>query len=217
MKTDLPKSIPVHLVRLMIGACLLLTLAAWQQPEALGPGYGIGDAVTDFRLRNVDGRTMALSDFSAAKGAIVVFTANHCPFSRAYEDRLIALHQRYQPLGFPVLAINPNDPAAYEEDSFDNMKLRAREKAFPFPYLLDESQEVARAFGATRTPHVVVLKREGDRFRVQYMGAVDDSSQDASGVTRRFVEDAVNNLLTGKPVSLNTTKSVGCAIKWKGM
>jgi len=217
MKTDLPKPISAPPVRLLLGAYLLLTLAAWQQPEALGPGYGIGDAVADFRLRNVDGRTVALADFSSAKGAIVVFTANHCPFSRAYEDRLIALHQRYQPQGFPVLAINPNDPAAYEEDSFDNMKLRAREKAFPFPYLLDESQEVARAFGATRTPHVVVLRREGDKFTVQYMGAVDDSSQDASGVTRRFVEDAVNNLLTGKPVSLNTTKSVGCAIKWKGM
>lgn len=214
MLPDLPH---VRRFRPLAGLLALLLLAAWQHPDAPEPGYGIGDAVADFRLRNVDGRTVALSDFSAARGAIVVFTANHCPFSRAYEDRLIALHQRYQPLGFPLLAINPNDPAAYEEDSFDNMKLRAREKAFPFPYLLDESQNVARAFGATRTPHVVVLKREGERFTVQYMGAVDDSSQDASGVTRRFVEDAVNNLLTGKPVSLNTTKSVGCAIKWKGM
>lgn len=216
MKTALPKPL---LFRPMVGLLLLLLLVAWQRPvaPAPGPGYGIGDAVADFRLRNVDGRMVALSDFSSGKGAIVVFTANHCPFSRAYEDRLIALHQRYQPLGFPVLAINPNDPAAYEEDSFDNMKLRAREKAFPFPYLLDESQAVARAFGAARTPHVVVLKREGDKFTVQYMGAVDDSSQDASGVTRRHVEEAVNNLLAGKPVSLNTTKSVGCAIKWKGM
>lgn len=217
MKNDLPKPVLAHPVRLLVGAFLLLTSAAWPQPEAADPGYGIGDAVADFRLRNVDGRTVSLADFSAAKGAIVVFTCNHCPFSRAYEDRLIALHQRYQPQGFPVLAINPNDPAAYEEDSFENMKARAREKAYPFPYLMDESQGVARAFGATRTPHAVVLKREGDKFTVQYMGAVDDSSQDASGVTRRYVEDAVNNLLAGKPVSLNTTKSVGCAIKWKGM
>lgn len=82
---------------------------------------------------------------------------------------------------------------------------------------MDESQEVARAFGATRTPHAVVLKRDGDKFTVQYMGTLDDNSQDASGVIRRYVEDAVNNLLAGKPVSLNTTKSVGCAIKWKGM
>jgi glutathione peroxidase-family protein len=214
--TDLPKSFVFRPTRLLLGLMLLSVLGAWRQPEA-APGYGIGDAVANFRLRNVDGTTVSLGDFAQRKGLIVVFTCNHCPFSRAYEDRLIALHQRYQPQGFPVVAINPNDPAAYEEDSFENMKLRAREKAYPFPYLLDESQDVARAFGATRTPHAFVLRRDGDRFTVQYIGALDDNSQDASGVTRRFVEDAVNNLLAGKPVSLNTTKSVGCAIKWKGM
>ncbi len=215
--TDLPKFCLSPPARLLVGTLALLTLGAWQQPETTEPGYGIGDAVANFRLKNVDGGTVSLTDFSRAKGVIVVFTCNHCPFSRAYEDRLIALHQRYQPQGFPVVAINPNDPAAYEEDSFENMKLRAREKAYPFPYLMDENQEVARAFGATRTPHAVVLKRDGEKFIVQYMGTLDDNSQDAGGVTRRYVEDAVNNLVAGKPVSLNTTKSVGCAIKWKGM
>lgn len=207
--------------RLLAGLALMLTLGAGQsvQTEVVGvadpSGYGIGDAVANFRLKNVDGGMVALSDFRNAKGAIIVFTCNHCPFSRAYEDRVIALNQRFMAQGFPVIGINPNDPAAYEEDSFENMKVRAREKNYSFPYLSDESQEVARAFGATRTPHVVVLKREGDKFTVQYLGMIDDNSQDAGGVTRRYVEEAVTNLLAGKPVGLNTTKSVGCAIKWK--
>ncbi|MCY7349953.1 MAG: thioredoxin family protein [Cytophagaceae bacterium] len=208
--------------RLLAGLVMLLTLGAGQQPvqNAAAPlanplGYGIGDAVANFRLKNVDGRTVSLADFKDGKGAIIVFTCNHCPFSRAYEDRVIALNQRFMSQGFPVIGINPNDPAAYEEDSFENMKVRAREKGYSFPYLADETQEVARAFGATRTPYVVVLKREGDKFTVQYMGTIDDNSQDAGSVTHRYVEDAVNNLLAGKPVGLNTTKSVGCAIKWK--
>ncbi len=209
------KPLFVRPARLLAGLPLLLALVAWQQPESAPLGYGIGDAVADFRLKNVDGRTVSLADFPKAKGAIVVFTCNHCPFSRAYEDRVIALNQRFLSQGFPVIAINPNDPAAYEEDSFENMKARAREKSYSFPYLADETQGVSKAFGATRTPHVVVIKREGDKFTVQYIGTIDDNSQDAGGVTRRYVEDAVNNLMAGKPVGLNTTKSVGCAIKWK--
>jgi peroxiredoxin len=178
-------------------------------------GYNIGDAVADFRLKSTEGSLVSLSDYRSSKGLIVVFTANHCPFAKAYEDRLIALDRKYRPAGFPVLAINPNDPSVYEEDSFDNMKVRARAKSYPFAYLFDETQQVAQAFGATRTPHVFVLHRSGERFLVQYIGAIDDSSQDPSGVTKRYVEDAVNNLLTGKPVMLNVTKSVGCAIHWK--
>lgn len=180
-------------------------------------GYGIGDIVTDFRLKSTAGGNFALSENRSVKGYIVVFTCNHCPFSKAYENRIMALDKKYAAQGYPVVAINPNDPSAYEEDSFENMQTVAKAKGYTFVYLQDEAQVVTRAFGATRTPSVYVLKREGDKFTVQYLGGIDDNTQDANSVTKHYVEDAVNNLLVSKPVVVNSTKSVGCAIKWKGI
>lgn len=178
-------------------------------------GYALGDAVSDFKLKNIDGKMMSLADFQSAKGFIIVFTSNHCPFSKSYEDRVIALDRKYASQGFPVITINPNDPDAYEEDSFANMQVRAKEKGYPFPYLTDDTQVVSKAFGAMRTPQAYVLKKEGGKIIVSYIGAIDDNAQDPSGVTKRYVEDAVNNLLVGKPVVTTSTKAVGCAIKWK--
>ncbi len=204
----------------MYRTCLWLFLLAWSTLKAADHpadqrGYNIGETVSNFQLKNVDGRMIGLTEFKSGKGIIVVFTTNHCPYAKAYEDRIIALDVKYRSQGFPVLAINPNDPSAYEEDSYENMKARASTKRYPFPYLFDDTQKVAKNFGASRTPQVYILVREGDKFTVQYMGALDDNSQDPAGVTRRYVEDAVNNLIQGKPVMLNVTKSVGCAIQWK--
>ncbi|GAB3328887.1 thioredoxin family protein [Larkinella ripae] len=179
--------------------------------------YTIGDAVQDFKLKNVDGRLVSLADYKNGKGVILIFTTNHCPFSKIYEERIIALDRKYAPLGFPVVAIQPNDPTAYTEDSFENMKNRAQEKNYPFPYLWDDSQSVAKVFGATRTPEVFVLKHVGDRFTVEYTGALDDNPQNAAGVKRRYVEDAVSNVLSGRPVVTTTTRAIGCAIKWKSV
>ncbi|WP_394993531.1 thioredoxin family protein [Emticicia sp.] len=181
--------------------------------EALG--YNIGDVIADFKLKNINGRMVSLSEFASAKGFIVIFTSNHCPFSKSYEDRVIALDNKYASQGFPVIGINPNDPEAYEEDSFANMQARAKEKGYTYPYLADDTQTVSKMFGAMRTPQVYVLKKEGGKIVVHYLGAIDDNAQDPSGVTKRYVEDAVNNLLTGKPVVTTITKAVGCAIKWK--
>ena len=178
-------------------------------------GYEIGATVVDFKLKNVDDKTVSLSDYKDKKGVIVVFTCNHCPFAKAYEDRIMALDKKYASLGFPVLAIQPNDPVAYEEDSFDRMKARAKEKGYTFPYMIDDDQTVAKAFGAVRTPHVFILKNNGGRFNVEYMGTIDDNAQDPAGVTKRYVEDAVSNIAAGKPVVTTTTKAVGCAIRWK--
>lgn len=183
--------------------------------EASSAGYEVGATVAGFQLKSVDGNTVSLTDFKTQKGVIVVFTCNHCPFAKAYEDRVLALDKKYAGLGYPVVAINSNDVTTYEEDSFENMKIRAKDKNYSFPYLFDESQAVAKAFGATRTPHVYILKNEGSKFTVQYIGTIDDNAQDASGVTKRYVEDAVNNLSTGKPVVVTTTKAVGCAIRWR--
>lgn len=176
--------------------------------------YQLGDKVGDFNLRNVDGKLVSLSDYNTAKGFIVVFTCNHCPFSKAYEDRIIALNNLYASKGYPVIAINPNDPTAYEDDSFENMQARAKEKNYTFPYL-EDTQGVGQRFGAKRTPHVFILQKSGGDNILRYIGTIDDSAQDASGVTKKYVEDAVNNLLNGKPVVTQTTRAIGCAIKWR--
>lgn len=178
-------------------------------------GYQVGDAVANFKLKNVDGRIISLSDFSSSKGVIVVFTSNHCPFAKAYEDRVIALNNKYASQGFPVIAINPSDPGTHMDDSFEKMKERASAKGYNYPYLVDEMQTVARAFGAARTPQVYVISRSNGRFVVQYIGMIDDNPQDPAGATKFYVEEAVGNLIGGKPVVTMSTKPIGCAIKWK--
>ncbi len=178
-------------------------------------GYKAGDKAIDFKLKNTNDKDVSLADFTAAKGFIVVFTCNHCPYSKAYEDRIIALDKKYATLGYPVVAINSNDAVAYPDDSFENMKVRAKEKGFPFPYLWDESQQIAKTYGATRTPHVYILKKEGKDLKVAYIGAIDDNSQDAATVKEKYVETAVNELLKGEEVKTNFTKAIGCTIKWK--
>ena len=185
----------------------LLPVAIAQTPK----GYTIGDAVADFRVKNVDGRTVTLTDYRTQKGLIVVFTSNHCPFSKAYEDRLISLDRGFSPQGYPVLAIMSNNPATYEDNSFENMKIRARDKGYSYVYGLDETQ-VAKAFGATRTPQVYVLKQTNGQFILEYVGTIDDSPQDSASVKRRYVEEAVTSLLAGRPVQSPITKPIGCAI-----
>ncbi|QIP11749.1 thioredoxin family protein [Spirosoma aureum] len=201
---------------LRLSLVLWLTLGASVETFAQLPkGYTIGDAVADFRLKNIDSRTISLGDYRSQKGLIVVFSSNHCPFSKAYEDRLIALDRKFAAQGYPVLAIMPNDPTAYEDDSFENMKNRARDKGYSYAYTMDETQSVARAFGATRTPEVFVLKQTGGQFILEYIGTIDDSPQDGGNVQRRYVEEAVTSLLAGRPVQSPLTKPIGCAIKWK--
>lgn len=178
-------------------------------------GYKIGDYATDFSLKNVDGKVVSMSDYKNVKGIILVFTCNHCPFSKLYEDRIIDLHKKYASKGYPVVALNPNDPVQQPEDSFENMIARAKEKGFPFAYLVDESQKIAATYGATRTPHVYILQKEGQKFKVAYIGAIDDNPKSGADVKKRYVEDAVENLLAGKRVVTNFTKAVGCTIKWK--
>ena len=177
--------------------------------------YEIGDAVADFRLKNVDGKMVALSDYASAKGAIVIFDCNTCPYSRAYNDRIIALNKKYLEKGFPVITINPNDPQMSPGDSYEEMVSQAKRKKYDFPYLVDESQAVTRSFGATNTPHVFVLQKQGSDFKVAYIGTIDNNSRDATAATKKYVEDAVDALLTGKAVPTQNTKAIGCSIKWK--
>lgn len=176
-------------------------------------GYEIGDIATDFKLKNIDGKQVSLSDYSIAKGFIVVFTTNHCPYAKAYENRIVALDKKYKTKGYPVIAINPNNPDKNEQDSFENMQIRAKQKGFTFPYLLDEGQKIYPQYGATKTPHVYILEKENKELIVKYIGAIDDNYQDVNAVEEKFVENAVDELLAGKEVSVKTTKAIGCSIK----
>ncbi len=133
----------------------------------------------------------------------------------AYEDRIVALDKEFKAKGFPVVAINPNDPVQYPEDSYENMKVRAKEKGFTFPYLFDEKQEIFPVYGATKTPHVYLLRNENGKFKVAYIGAIDNSSKDASLATEKYLESALNNLLAGKSPDPAETKAIGCSIKAK--
>lgn len=175
-------------------------------------GYQPGDKATDFKLKSVDGKMYSMSDYKDAKGFIVVFTCNHCPFAVKYEDRVIELAKKYKSKGYVLLAINPNDPAAAPDDSFDKMKVRAKEKGFTFPYLFDEGQKIYPQYGATKTPHVFLLDKN---LIVKYIGAIDDNVEDASAVKEKFLENAIAALEKGQEPDVSLTKAIGCSIKVK--
>lgn len=193
---------------------LLLITASGISAKVANTGYKVGDIVSDFKLKNVDGKTMSLSNFASAKGFIVVFTCNHCPYAKAYESRIIALDKMFASKGYPVIAISPSNPESMPSDSPENMKKRAEEKKYPFPYLADITQETSKTFGAKATPHVYVLQKTAKGNVVQYIGAIDDDTEGAN-IKNKYVENAVNALLTGKTPSVTSTKAIGCSIKYK--
>jgi peroxiredoxin len=196
----------------------IITLAAitlFAVTSAFAQGYKVGDKAASFKLKNTDGKLVSTSDYPSAKGFIIVFTCNHCPYAKAYQDRIIALDKKYKSKGYPVIAINSNDVATNAEDSYENMIVRAKEKGFTFPYLHDETGDVCRKFGATRTPQVFVLEKKGSDLLVRYTGAIDDNSQDAAKVTAPYLANAVEALLAGNTPNPASTKAIGCGISLK--
>lgn len=200
-------------IKIVLSVVVFGLVSAFTINKAVTSGYEVGDKATDFKLKNIDDKEVSLSDYKEAKGFIVVFTCNHCPFAIAYEDRIIALDKKYKKLGYPVIAINPNNPEVQEKDSFELMKVRAKEKGFTFPYLFDEGQKIYPQYGATKTPHVYLLQKTKDGNVVKYIGAIDDNHADESAVKVKYVEDAVDALLKNKEVSVKMTKAIGCSIK----
>ena len=174
-------------------------------------GYQVGDTIEDFSLKNIDGKMVSLANYPDATGFVIIFTCNTCPYSVANEDRIIALDKKYKEAGFPIIAINPNDPKASKGDSFEDMKVRAKEKGFTFPYLLDEGQKVYPKFGATKTPHVYIVSK--NNMQVEYIGAIDNSSRNPDAVTEKYVENAIEALLVLEKPSKTTTRAIGCSIK----
>ncbi len=177
-----------------------------------GDGLAVGDTAPNFSLKNIDGKMVSLDTYKDAKGYVVIFTCNTCPYAVMYEDRIIELHDKYAAKGYPVIAINPNDPEVKPGDSLEKMKQRAADKEFPFAYLFDDGQAVYPAYGATKTPHIYLLDSEKT---VQYIGALDNNPQDAEAVSTRYVEDAIAALEAGKKPATTFTKAIGCSIKVK--
>jgi len=173
----------------------------------------IGQKTPDFRgLVDVSGKKYGLSDFAGKKIVVVIFSCNHCPTVVAYEDRMVQIQRDYAGKGVGLVAINPNDDKKYPEDSYQEMVKRAKAKGFNFPYLRDESQEVARSYGAQRTPEVYVLDSER---RLRYHGRIDDNVNDARSVKSHDLKKVLDALLAGKEVPVAETAAVGCTIKWK--
>jgi peroxiredoxin len=195
------------------GVLILLVSSAFTTTKPAIDGYKIGDIVQDFLLRNIDNTMVSMADYAEAKGFIIVFTCNTCPFAVMYEDRIQALNEKYAPQGYPVIAIMPNDTNIKPGDALPEMKKRAEQKGFTFPYLIDEGQNVYPKFGATKTPHVYVLEKTEAGKVVKYIGAIDDNHRDADAVQVKYVENAVDALLNGKDVIQTETKAIGCSIK----
>lgn len=195
----------------LLSIMTVFVLSAWAQDSQ---GYKVGDKASDFKLQSVDGTWVSLSGLENAKGAMVIFSCNTCPYVVAYEDRMIQLHKKFAPIGYPVIAINSNDEKRSPGDSFEKMKKRSKDKEFPFAYVYDKTQDVIKAFGGTRTPHVYILNKEGNDFVVKYIGAIDNNYQDATAVTEKYVENAMDDVLNGRKISVESTKAIGCTIKW---
>ena len=197
---------PIRTLILLAGVFLLFN--ATKKPDF----YVVGDRAEDFSLLNVDGRMVSLSDYPNAKGFIVVFTCNHCPYAQLYEQRIIDLHRKFNPKGFPVIAINPNDPSIVPDDSYDEMQRRSREMRYPFVYLFDSTQNIYPKFGASRTPHVFILDKT---LVVRYIGAIDDNPETPSAVRQRYADNAITALLRGERPDPDFTRAIGCTIKRK--
>lgn len=194
-------------------AIVLLFSAFTLNKTNTNKGYQIGDIATDFSLQNIDGKMVSLADYTEAKGFIVIFTCNTCPYAVAYEDRIEALNKKYADKGYPVIAIMPNNTDVQPGDSLEAMQARAKAKGFTFPYLKDEGQKIYPQYGATKTPHVYVLEKTKQGNQVKYIGAIDDNYQDEASVSKKYVENAVGALLQGKEIEEKETRAIGCTIK----
>ena len=194
---------------------ILLLLSVGMCPLVLAQGYSIGDEVADFTLMNVDNKMVSLHDYNENKGVVIIFTCNHCPYSVAYENRIEALNKKYKKLGFPIIAINSIDAITFPSDSFAKMKVKAEDKGFTFPYLVDNEQDVLPVFGAQKTPHTYLLDNKSGTLKVAYIGAIDNIARDESRVTKTYLSDAIDALLEGKIPNITKTKAVGCTIKVK--
>jgi len=181
--------------------------------EKHGVAFGDSAPMATAKMLNVDGRELSIADVTGEKGTLVFFSCNGCPWVKAWEDRMVDLGNRYQKKGIGFIVINSNDPARNAEDGFDVMKTRVKEKGYPFPYVVDATSDVARAFAATRTPEAFLFNSEG---KLVYHGAIDDNGKDPTAVDAHYLRDALEAVTNGGKIAVKETKSIGCSIKFRG-
>ncbi|MEG0850510.1 thioredoxin family protein [Flavobacterium plurextorum] len=174
-----------------------------------------GDTAPDFKLKNVDNKDVSFASFPKAKGYIVVFTCNTCPYAVGYEQRIIDLDKKFKPQGYPVIAINPNDPEASKADTFDKMQDLAKEKKYPFPYLLDPGQKITDEYGAKRTPHIFIVSKTAKGNVVEYVGAIDNDPEGTKADKVKYAEDVIAALKSNQKPAVTQTKEIGCTVKRK--
>jgi peroxiredoxin len=177
--------------------------------------YQIGAIAADFNLKNVDGKSISLANYKDAKGYIIVFTCNTCPVAKAYQARVENLHQEYAKKGYPVIAINTNDPIASPGDNYEQMQLLAKEKNISYAYVEDPDHIFTKTYGALKTPHTFILQKTAQGNQVAYIGAIDNDQQEENINRENYVKNALESLLKGEQPKVTTTKAVGCSIKWK--
>lgn len=197
--------------RMLIALSVAASLALADAAAALQ----LGDPASqrDTKMKNVDGRELAIADLAGKHGTLVIFTCNHCPWAKAWETRIAALGNAYAQRGIGVIAVNANDPTAYKDDGFEAMVQRARERGFQFAYVVDAGSRVAKAFGASRTPEVFLFDGAG---KLVYHGTIDDNAENAAAVKQHYLRDALEAVATDQPVAVGETKALGCSIKFYG-
>jgi peroxiredoxin len=197
-------------VLLLVG-CLFSEENLFAQTAILKPG----EKAPAFKLKSIDGQVISFENYPEAKGFVMIFISNTCPYSKAYEQRIIDIDKKFSPLQFPVIAINSNDPDVSPGDSFGKMKERAKLKHYSFPYLCDDNQLVADLYGARSTPQVFIVSKKGDGYKIEYTGAIDNDTQNKNPLKVNYTADALNALLNNNKPAINSTKALGCSISRK--
>jgi len=174
-----------------------------------------GQAAPDFKLKNIDGKEVSFASYPKAKGFIVVFTCNTCPYAVAYEQRIIELDKKFKLQGYPVIAINPNDPEASKADAYDKMQQLAKDKKYPFPYLFDQGQVVTDQYGAKHTPHLFIVSKTSKGNIVEYVGAIDNDPEGTKIEKTKYAEDVIASLKSNQKPAITETKEIGCTVKRK--
>lgn len=188
-----------------------LVVGAQNTPK-LKPGDTIPASVKNVKMLSVTGHQLSIADVKGPKGTLVIFSCNSCPWVKAWETRIAEVGNWAQKQGIGVIMINPNDPAKNPEDSYEVMQQRAKERGFEFPYVVDATSDVARAFGATHTPEFFLFDATG---KLVYTGALDDNARNPEAVKEQYVKNAIEALLAGRPIPVAQTRSIGCTIKFR--